>query len=32
MGLRWTYCVSGGSCEDRWLDPEPDPLDEGYDN
>ena len=31
LGWRWTNAVSGGSCEPVWLDPEPDPSDEGYD-
>jgi len=31
LGWRWTNCVSGGSCETNWLDPEPNQSDEGYD-
>ncbi|CAJ1935191.1 unnamed protein product [Cylindrotheca closterium] len=30
LGWRWTNCVSGGSCESHWLDPEPDPIDPEY--
>jgi hypothetical protein len=31
LGWRWTNCCSGGSCETIWLDPAPNPFDEGYD-
>lgn len=30
IGWRWTNCVHGGSCEIHWLDPEPNPSDEGF--
>ena len=31
LGWRWTNAVRGGSCETIWLDPAPNPFDEGYD-
>ena len=31
LGWRWTNGLLGGSCEIHWLDPEPTPTDEGYD-
>mmetsp|Transcript_43776 Transcript_43776/g.105588 ORF Transcript_43776/g.105588 Transcript_43776/m.105588 type:complete len:426 (+) Transcript_43776:47-1324(+) len=30
LGWRWTNCVTGGSCESHWFDPEPDPNDAEY--
>lgn len=30
LGWRWTNAVRGGSCETIWLDPAPNPTDEGY--
>lgn len=32
IGWRWTNAVRGGSCEAIWLDPAPNPLEEGYDD
>ena len=31
LGWRWTNAVRGGSCETIWMDPAPNPTDEGYD-
>ncbi|KAL3934212.1 MAG: hypothetical protein SGBAC_010024, partial [Bacillariaceae sp.] len=31
LGWRWTNCVSGGSCETHWFDPEPNPSGPEYD-
>jgi hypothetical protein len=30
LGWRWTNCVIGGCCETHWLDSEPTPFDERY--
>jgi len=32
VGWRWTNAVCGGCCEIRWLDPEPNPLDDCYED